>query len=80
VVSADNQRDDARILNSMGAAKNLGDAAKISVEQWAQGIRDMQGDPASLTAMSITAASVMRGRSEAVAKLKGALERMARRR
>jgi UDP-2,4-diacetamido-2,4,6-trideoxy-beta-L-altropyranose hydrolase len=80
VVSADNQRDDARILNSLGAARNLGDAAEIGVEQWARSIRAMQDDPASLTAMSIAAASVMRGRGEAVAELEGALDILAGRR
>jgi UDP-2,4-diacetamido-2,4,6-trideoxy-beta-L-altropyranose hydrolase len=77
VVSADNQRDDARILHSIGAARNLGDAAEISIEQWAQAVREVQQDPASLTAMSIAAASVMRGRSEAAAKLESALASIA---
>jgi UDP-2,4-diacetamido-2,4,6-trideoxy-beta-L-altropyranose hydrolase len=80
VVSADNQRDDARILHSMGAARNLGDASGISVEHWVESIRRLQDDPASLTAMSIAAASVMEGRREAVAKLDSAIASIARRR
>ncbi len=72
-VSADNQRDDARILQSLGAVRNLGDAERISVERWAAEISDLRNDPKSLTAMSIAAASVMQGRSEAVRELEAAL-------
>jgi len=77
VVSADNQRDDARILESLGAARNLGDATEISVDQWARAIRDLRDDPRSLAAMSIAAASVMRGRREAIVKFETALASIA---
>jgi UDP-2,4-diacetamido-2,4,6-trideoxy-beta-L-altropyranose hydrolase len=80
VVSADNQRDDAQMLHDLGAARNLGDAPDISIGQWARSIRELQEDPKSLTAMSIAAASVMRGRGEAVAQLEQALDTIARRR
>lgn len=73
VVSADNQRDDARILHSLGAVRNLGDAAGVGAQRWARGIRDLQNDPSALTAMSIAAASVMRGRGEAASRFEGAL-------
>lgn len=72
-VSADNQLDDARILQSMGAVRNLGDAAHISIERWAREIRDLRNDPKSLAAMSIAAASVMQGRSEAIREFEAAL-------
>jgi UDP-2,4-diacetamido-2,4,6-trideoxy-beta-L-altropyranose hydrolase len=74
VVNADNQRDDARILDAMGAARNLGEAVRSSAERWASEIRDLQGDPASLAAMSIAAASVMQGRIEAMCELEAALD------
>jgi UDP-2,4-diacetamido-2,4,6-trideoxy-beta-L-altropyranose hydrolase len=73
VVSADNQRDDARILHSMGAARNLGWAVNTSVERWASEIRELQENPSLLTTMSIAAALVMRGRSEALREFEGAL-------
>jgi UDP-2,4-diacetamido-2,4,6-trideoxy-beta-L-altropyranose hydrolase len=73
VISADNQRDDARILHAMGAARSLGDAVNASIEQWAAEIQDMRKDPALLNAMSYAAAAVMRGRSEAMRDLEAAL-------
>jgi UDP-2,4-diacetamido-2,4,6-trideoxy-beta-L-altropyranose hydrolase len=72
-VSADNQLDDARILQSMGAVRNLGDAEHTSTERWAREIWELRNDPESLTAMSIAAASVMRDRSEAVREFEAAL-------
>jgi UDP-2,4-diacetamido-2,4,6-trideoxy-beta-L-altropyranose hydrolase len=73
VVSADNQRIDARILHGLGAARSLGDAAGTNSAGWAFALRDLQNDPSLLTAMSIAAASVMRGRSEAMRDLEAAL-------
>lgn len=73
VVSADNQRDDARILHSLGAVRNLGDASNVDVERWVTEISALQNDPLSLTKMSIAAASVMRGRADAVTELESAL-------
>jgi UDP-2,4-diacetamido-2,4,6-trideoxy-beta-L-altropyranose hydrolase len=72
-ISADNQRDDARILESIGAARNLGEAATIGVERWAREIRALRDDPVSLTAMSVAAASVMQGRGAAMRDLESAL-------
>jgi UDP-2,4-diacetamido-2,4,6-trideoxy-beta-L-altropyranose hydrolase len=66
VVSAENQRDDARILHSLGAVRNLGDADGTSVTRWVAEIDALQKDPASLQAMSRAAAAVMEGRREAV--------------
>jgi spore coat polysaccharide biosynthesis predicted glycosyltransferase SpsG len=80
VVTADNQRNDARILSAMGAARNLGEGAEIGVERWARAIVEMRNDPSSLTAMSVAAASVMRGRREARAELEEALVSVAGRR
>lgn len=73
VVSADNQRDDARILQAMGAVRSLGDAANVSVGQWVGAVEQLRDDPLLLTEMSIAAASVMRGRGEAMRDLEAAL-------
>lgn len=73
VVSADNQRDDARILHVLGAARNLGDAPTVGIDRWAREIEHIRRDPALLNAMSIAAAAVMAGRSEAVRELEAAL-------
>jgi UDP-2,4-diacetamido-2,4,6-trideoxy-beta-L-altropyranose hydrolase len=73
VVNADNQRDDARILDAMGAARNLGDAMSARAERWASEIRDLQGEPESLAAMSIAAGSIMQGQIEAACELEAAL-------
>jgi UDP-2,4-diacetamido-2,4,6-trideoxy-beta-L-altropyranose hydrolase len=73
VITAENQRDDARILHSMGAVRNLGDAAHIGESGWARAIAELQGDPHALTAMSRSAHEVMRGRREAVRDFENAL-------
>jgi UDP-2,4-diacetamido-2,4,6-trideoxy-beta-L-altropyranose hydrolase len=73
VVSADNQRDDARILHSLGAVRSLGDAYRTSVETWVSAIADMQECPKVLMAMSRAAQSVMQGRREALREFEGAL-------
>jgi UDP-2,4-diacetamido-2,4,6-trideoxy-beta-L-altropyranose hydrolase len=73
VISAANQRDDARILHSLGAVRNLGDASDTSVERWVAEIGALQKDPASLQAMSRAAAAVMRGRQQAVREFESAL-------
>ena len=73
VVSAENQRDDARILHSLGAVRNLGNAGKTSVGSWVAAIASIQDDPDALTAMSRAAQAVMRGRQEAVRDFESAL-------
>lgn len=73
VVSAENQRDDARILHSLGAVRNLGEASETSVSSWAAAISGMQNDPDALTAMSRAAQAVMRGRQQAVRDFESAV-------
>jgi UDP-2,4-diacetamido-2,4,6-trideoxy-beta-L-altropyranose hydrolase len=75
VVSAENQRDDARILHSLGAVRNLGDANDTSVTHWVGEIEALQKDSASLQAMSRAAAAVMAGRRQAVHEFESALVR-----
>ena len=50
VISAENQRDDARILHSLGAVRNLGNADVMSVERWAREIEGLRSDPAAASA------------------------------
>jgi len=73
VVSAENQRDDARILHSLGAVRNLGNACDVGVSEWAGQIAAVQEDPAGLKAMSRAAAAVMQGRGQAVHEFETAL-------
>jgi len=73
VISADNQRDDARILDRMGAARCLGEAADVNAEMWVAAIQAMQADPAALQAMSVCTASVMQGRRDARREFETAL-------
>jgi UDP-2,4-diacetamido-2,4,6-trideoxy-beta-L-altropyranose hydrolase len=73
VVSAENQRDDARILHSLGAVRNLGDASDTSVKRWIEEIGALQKDSAALQAMSRAATAVMRGRQQAVREFESAL-------
>jgi UDP-2,4-diacetamido-2,4,6-trideoxy-beta-L-altropyranose hydrolase len=73
VVTADNQRDDARILQSLGAVRNLGDAREVTVQMWSQEIRALQGDSGAIARMSRAATEIMFGRREAMAELENAL-------
>jgi UDP-2,4-diacetamido-2,4,6-trideoxy-beta-L-altropyranose hydrolase len=73
VVSAENQRDDARILHSLGAVRNLGEANHTSAESWAAAIADLQDAPRTLMTMSRAALSVMKGRPEALREFESAL-------
>ena len=75
VVSAENQRDDARILHSMGAVHNLGEASETTVERWTAAIAALQDDPGALTGMSRAALAVMRGRQEAWRAFENAIVR-----
>ncbi len=73
VITADNQRDDARILDHLGAVRNLGDADAIGVDDWIFEIRHMQLDTSLLERMSVAALNVMKGHVEALAELEEAL-------
>lgn len=72
VISADNQRDDARILEARGAARNLGDASKVSIAEWASGILQLRA-PALLRSMSVAAISILSDREQAMSDLEAAL-------
>ena len=64
-ISADNQRDDARILDGLGAVRNLGDAASVTVERWQAAIADLLRNRKALQAMSVASVGVMAGRERA---------------
>lgn len=72
-VTADNQRDDARILDALGAVRNLGEADAVSSEDWATEIRRLQQDKVLLERMSAAALGVMQGRAEAMRELEAAV-------
>ena len=73
IVSAENQRDDARILNELGAVQNLGEGGEITAERWAAAIVSLSADRARLTSMSRAAAAVMHDRAGAMLELEAAL-------
>lgn len=73
VISADHQRDDARILQALGAVRCLGDAANVTIGDWVAALRAVQTEPAALLSMSHASAQVMRGRREALRDLEAAL-------
>jgi UDP-2,4-diacetamido-2,4,6-trideoxy-beta-L-altropyranose hydrolase len=73
VVNAENQRDDARILHSLGAVRNLGEANQTTVAGWVAAISAVQRDPVALSSMSRAALAVMQGRREAVREFESAL-------
>ena len=73
VVNAPNQRDDARILHSLGAVRNLGDTSATNAAGWASEIRALRDDPQALSSMSQAAAAVMSGRKQAMQDLEAAL-------
>jgi len=73
VVTADNQRDDARALHALGAARNLGEAGAVTGGKWAQALEALLRDPETLQSMSQAAAAVMARRQVAMRELEAAL-------
>jgi UDP-2,4-diacetamido-2,4,6-trideoxy-beta-L-altropyranose hydrolase len=73
VVTADNQRDDARLLDVAGAVRNLGDSVGVSAEVWAAELRRLVDRPELLRQMSQASCAVMSGHKEALEELEKAL-------
>jgi len=73
VISAENQRDDARILDSLGAVRNLGVASETNVETWVAAITAMLDDADALSAMSRAAQKIMQDRQAAKREFESAL-------
>ncbi len=73
VVTADNQRDDARLLERLGAVRILGDAGAVDTADWCEHIRALERDPAALLAMSRAAAGVLQRRHESMSAFLHAL-------
>jgi UDP-2,4-diacetamido-2,4,6-trideoxy-beta-L-altropyranose hydrolase len=73
VVNAENQRDDARILERMGAIRNLGDASGTTTAQWSIEIRALLDDPRALAEMSRASAGVLRDRAASMQQFIAAL-------
>lgn len=68
-VSADNQRDDAKMLHARGACWNLGEAPAVTALDWREAITKLCTDPARVAEMSSESLSVMAGRHDANATL-----------
>jgi UDP-2,4-diacetamido-2,4,6-trideoxy-beta-L-altropyranose hydrolase len=73
VVSAENQRDDARILQRMGAIRSLGDASDTTFEKWSVEIRALLSDPGALAEMSHASAEVLGDRAASMQRFIAAL-------
>ena len=74
-ITAENQRQDARILAQLGAVHSLGEANDINAEAWADALTGVIGDQARIRAMSSRSRDVMTGRKEARVHLVSALLR-----
>ena len=73
VVTADNQRDDARMLDALGAARLLGEAADVDAARWAAEIHGLQQDAQALERMSAASLAVIKGRAPAIRELEASL-------
>jgi UDP-2,4-diacetamido-2,4,6-trideoxy-beta-L-altropyranose hydrolase len=73
VVNAENQRDDARILQQMGAIRHLGDASGTTTAAWRDEIRALCDDPSALAVMSRASAMVLRNRTASMQQFIAAL-------
>jgi UDP-2,4-diacetamido-2,4,6-trideoxy-beta-L-altropyranose hydrolase len=73
VVTADNQRDDARILAHRGAVEHLGEADSVGPSDWRDALIRALGDSKRVQQMGVEARCVMQGRRLALAELEGAL-------
>lgn len=65
VITAENQREDAEILDRLGAVENLGNADLLSSEHWEVAIKRAINSPSRIRSMSIASREVMFGRAEA---------------
>jgi UDP-2,4-diacetamido-2,4,6-trideoxy-beta-L-altropyranose hydrolase len=73
VITAENQREDARLLHERGAVRNLGEASDMTAGRWADAILTIKHDPEALKRMSLAAADVLQGRAGAMQELEAAL-------
>ena len=73
VITADNQREDARLLAKLGAVESLGDAQDVDATAWASALEGLLSDPPRLEAMSRAALQIMSGRRDARDEMIGAL-------
>jgi UDP-2,4-diacetamido-2,4,6-trideoxy-beta-L-altropyranose hydrolase len=73
VINAENQRDDARLLDSLGAVRNLGDASAMSPEGWRAAIAAIRDEPQDLLSMSRVSLAVMHGHEQAIKQLVSAV-------
>jgi UDP-2,4-diacetamido-2,4,6-trideoxy-beta-L-altropyranose hydrolase len=73
VVTAENQREDAQILDYLGAVRYLGNALDVTAAQWAHELSVLKNDPKQLQKMSARSLAVMKGREEAILELEVAL-------
>lgn len=67
-ITAENQREDAEILDRLGAVENLGDAELLNSIHWKIAISRAINDPERIRRMSVASKDVMVGRSEAFSK------------
>jgi len=65
IITAENQREDAEILDSIGAIKNLGSADDVTTNNFVKAIEELSSDSRLLRRMSIKSLSVMEKRYEA---------------
>lgn len=73
VVTAENQREDAEILDGLGALDCIGDAVDVTADDWAQALSRAIASPERLVAMGAAAQAVMHGRHDGFAELERAL-------
>lgn len=73
VVTADNQREDAELLEELGIVECLGEGGSVSPDYWAERIQALISDPDRLARMSAAAFSLGRGRSAAWQELRGSI-------
>ncbi len=72
-VSAENQREDARMLHALGACQNLGDAFAITETAWMNAIRSLCCRHEDVARMAVASLRVLDGRHQAYAALQEAL-------
>lgn len=75
VITAENQREDASILEHVGAVINLGDAHSIEAADFSETISYVYSNPEVLKRMGAASLSVMEGRDTAMRELDEALNR-----
>jgi UDP-2,4-diacetamido-2,4,6-trideoxy-beta-L-altropyranose hydrolase len=73
VVTAENQREDAEIMDRLGAIENLGNADDVSVSKWSNALYRASSEPERIRQMAKKSQDIMRGHQQEFKKFENCI-------